>query len=369
MDFFIFLKKARIHWPKFLVFLIISLFIKSSDSRGCEIIDQEALAWTEERLRRVTGLSLENQLQIPSCFQVSIIDEGFDTFHQDLKDVWQPGWNCIARSEDVHSWGAEALHGTGVAGVFHQLSPLGSIVPIVKSHTSSYIIREALEVAARKSSILTLPFSLSKGYMGAEIEEEIKETVISIANRGENILFLASGNGSFDLEGSHYAKGLGEIVEATQENLILVGGTIEKEDKEYLWATEENFGPCKDDGSFTFNLGSMWPGSHRKFQKRFLMAPLKHYTTRAFVGDFLFHSKEKRFFNMVSSAVGVAAGIGERVWSTYPHLNGVEVGKALLKGASISPFEENTFDPVFLGAGMVHYEGSIKILEKMLLEK
>jgi len=255
-------------------------------------------------------------------------------------------------------------HGTSTCHIIHQLAPSCSLIPIFYYKNDPEIVISALEYA-KKFSILNLSITFSPDYYKSKMNEGVKKKLIELANKNDMLLILAAGNSFFDLDDStDYFRDILDIIDATKENVILVGATMrdnnpnEDEKLEIYWEEEAN--PFGDK-----LRGTNRPGKKEEYQNRFLVAPA-----------FVFPEYDSQtLFGGTSSANPIVSAIASTLWSEYPDKSALEIGKALLMGASFEkishpPYNKmvsykgtlNDYNKEYYGRGMIHYLNARKVL-------
>jgi hypothetical protein len=152
----------------FIVYGLLEFSCFSLDEVGLET--QKSL----QRVYRICDYSPEDAIK-ESTHNIVVLDSGFDTWHQDLKEVFVDPYNPHARSTEVNQiiCGRAVLniHGTAVSGIIHDITPMAKIIPVI--YGSSVEDRlGSLDYALNKAGgdIINISQSLSKeGYTAAPI--------------------------------------------------------------------------------------------------------------------------------------------------------------------------------------------------------
>ena len=159
-----------------------------------------------------------------STVRLAIIDDGFDTFHEDLQNRFLPGHD-FADGDDAPDPGRQDMHGTCVVGVAGGSTDNGigiagacpncQIIPIrmrmsgITSLDASAI--EAFEWAANaEADIISNSWGPADGTgQFVDMNQTLKDLVANIATTGRNglgtLIFFAAGNGGESIETDGYA--------------------------------------------------------------------------------------------------------------------------------------------------------------------
>ncbi len=387
--------------------LVIFYVLLNSSCSSMENLQDPEIRKSLERVYRACGYSAEDA-RTPSTHPIVVVEEGFYTEHEDLKNVFINPWDPIGSSKNIDQilHPERCVHGTSVSGIIHDLTPTAKIIPILRdteAHRKKLAFFDSVGCKLEREILPTiLNYSLNKtqgkiinlsqnlseaaGFT-TPISQNVKDVLMKAFSE-DKIIVVAAGNACLPMDSISNARDLGELAELSNHKLILVGATVysskhEKEqlwvdgqfpllniDRDYITSIMDTTTPEKKDtylkllSDKEFLLGSIHPGEKDAYQNIFITAPTNHYAPYAnFPAPHICYKPSKnarRYSGMTSCAAPVVTSFVERLWTHYPNATAEEIGLSIYHGAN-----KDVVDYVrnFYGEGLVNYRNSLELLK------
>lgn len=297
----------------------------------------------------VVGLSHAHQKSFDGKgVVVAVIDEGFDTSHNVLKDNFSyvNRHNTInKRTRDI----SESLvfengkyefdsHGTHVTGIILNLAPQVEIIPIkLGGFSGDQNFVKALQLAA-ESPAHVVNISMKLTYTGREISPNVRLALFQLAQAGKLIVIAAGNDGSPLLEQPYTAS----LVELSthplmEKRLLLVGASSYNDGRESL-AEFSNF-----PGEYGFT----------RIQTYFITAPGDN--VRSTITGGLFGEKSG-----TSMAAPMVAGAASLLKQAYPQLSAEDLSQLLLQTARKVGLDGKALPYSQFGAGILNLKAAFE---------
>lgn len=206
-------------------------------------LDYSSTIYTDNNINENAHINVRGLLNTYTGkgIKIAIIDDGFDTLHEDLEDAIVNSYDITSKTEDVSHSNSNDYHGTAVTGIIaarlnakgiHGIASNSDI--ILLKHKEGMSDSETIELFNKAEEFGADIINCSWGTY--DVSQSVKEKIQDLAINGRNgkgtIIVFASGNDDQDMGND----------ESAIPEVIAVGST----DKDNLRAWYSNYGANLD---------------------------------------------------------------------------------------------------------------------------
>lgn len=281
---------------------------------------------------------------------VAVLDEGFDTSHDFLRDKFSTINRHNTRNKKTRDISESLIfnndtgsyefdsHGTHVSGIIATLAPQAKIIPIkIEGFSGDQNFVKALNLAAESPAHI-VNISMRLSYTGREISPNVRLALFHLAQAGK-LIVIAAGNDGSPLLKHTYTTSLVDLAThpLMKNRFLLVGASSYTNGKESL-AEFSNF---------------PGPQAFHQTQPYFITAP----------GDYIHSTLTGGLFGHksgTSMAAPMVVGAASLIKQAYPTLSAEEILSLLIRSARKVSLDGEILPPSQFGAGILNLQAALE---------